>query len=84
MRRGWLRARLDNLLLPTRKVGTIVTIFPDTWPKDVQAAYDAAALAEDRARMAAIIVQETGEKVDVEDGALLKVIEVRTLDGGSA
>lgn len=82
MRRGQLRARLDKLMLPAHKVGKIAVIFPDDWSDDAKAAYDAASVAGDTVQMAAIILQETGERVNFNDGSVIKVIEIRTLDYG--
>ena len=82
MRQGRLQARLDKLLLSTRRPGTMVTIFPDDWPGDVQAAYDAASLGDDTARMAAIIFAQTGQQVVFDDTPVPNVIEIRTLDYG--
>jgi hypothetical protein len=82
MRQGRLQARLDKLILSTHKVGKIAMIFPDDWSAEAQTAYDAASGAGDTARMAAIILQETGEQVSFDDGSVIKVIEVRTLHYG--
>jgi hypothetical protein len=62
MRQGRLQARLDKLTLSPRRLGTMVTIFPDDWPADGQAAHDAASLVGDAVRMAAIILEQTGQQ----------------------
>jgi hypothetical protein len=82
MRQGRLQARLDKLMLSPRRLGKMVTIFPDDWPADVQAAYDAASLADDTARMAAIIFGQTGQPVVFDDTLVPDVIEIRTLEYG--
>jgi len=61
-----------------------VVIFPESWSAAAQVAYDAAGLAGDTGRQAAIIAQETGEVVNFDDGSVIKVIEARALDYGLA
>ncbi len=83
MRAGRLHARLDKLMPPAR-LGRIVTIFPEVWSAEAQAAYDQASLAGDTERRATIILQETGQVVNFGDGSLIKLIEIRTADYGPA
>lgn len=83
MRARRLHARLDKLMPPAR-LGRIVTIFPETWPAEAHLAYDEASLAGDIEHQAAIILQETGEAVNFDDGSLIKLIEIRTADYGPA
>jgi hypothetical protein len=83
MRGGRLHARLDKLMPPTR-LGPIVTIFPEDWSTEAQAGYDEATLAGDTDRRAAIILRETGEVVNFDDGSLIKLIEIRTAGYGPA
>lgn len=84
MSSGRLHARLDKLLPASRRRGRIVTIFPDDWSAEAQAAHAAAVLAGDTERQDAIIFQETGEVVNVDDGSVVKVIEIRPADDGAA
>ncbi len=79
---GRLHARLDKLSPASRRRWRIVTIFPEDWSAEAQAAYAAAVLAGDTERQDAIIVQETGEVVNVDDGSVIKVIEIRPADYG--
>lgn len=81
-RAGRLHARLDRLMPPSARVGRILTIFPEDWSPEAQEAYDQASLMGDMEQQAAIILQETGETVNFDDGSLVKLIEVRTLDYG--
>lgn len=83
MRAGRLHARLDKLM-PPLKLGRIVTIFPEDWPVKAQEAYDEASLAGDTERHAMIILQETGEVVNFDDGSVVKVLEIRPADYGPA
>lgn len=76
MRAGRLHARLDKLT-PRTKLGRIVMIFPEDWSPEAQTAYDEASLAGEPERRAAIILQETGEVVDFDDGSVIKLIEIR-------
>jgi hypothetical protein len=62
---GRLHARLDKLMPASVRRGRIVTIFPEDWSTEAQAAYDDALLAGDTDRQAAIIFQETDEVVDL-------------------
>lgn len=82
IRSGRLHARLDKLMPASIRRGRIVTIFPEDWSTEAQAAYDAAVLAGDTERQDAIIVQETGEVINVGDGSMVKVIEIRPADYG--
>ncbi len=79
---GRLHARLDKLMPRSTRRGRIVTIFPEDWSAEAQAAYAAAVLAGDTEQQDAIIVQETGEVVNVDDGSVIKVIEIRPADYG--
>lgn len=82
MRAGRLHARLDRLTLTSKKLARLITIFPEEWSPETQAAYDAAVRAGDTARQDGIIFQATGESVDVVDGAVIQVIEIRPVRGG--
>lgn len=82
MRQGRLQARLDKLKLSTRCLGTMVTIFPDDWPADAQAAYDTASVADDTSQMAVIIREQTRQQVIFDDTSVPNVIEIRTLEYG--
>ncbi len=57
-----------------------MVIFPENWTPAAQEAYDQASLMGDSDRQAAIILQETEEVVNFDDGSLVKLIEVRTAD----
>ncbi len=83
MRTGRLHARLDRLA-PTVRRGRIVVIFLESWSAAAQVAYDAACLAGDTGRQAAIISQETSEVVDLTDGSVITVIEIRERVDGPA
>ncbi len=83
MRAGRLHARLDKLL-PSARLGRIVTIFPEDWSAEAQVTYVEAVLTGDTERQAAIILQETGEVVHFGDRSLIKLIEIRTADYGPA
>lgn len=63
-----------------RRLGTMVTIFPDDWSEDAQATYDATSLADVTARMAAIVLEQMGQQVVFDDTPVPDVIEVRTVD----
>lgn len=79
---GRLHARLDKLSPASRRRWRIVTIFPEDWSAEAQAAYAAAVLAGDTDWQDAIIVQKTGEPVELGDGAGIRVIEIRTTPNG--
>lgn len=82
MRAGRLHARLDQLTWSSTTLGRIVVISPDDWSTAGQLAYDAACLAGDTETQAAIIAQETGEAVDLTDGSVIKLIEIRESGDG--
>lgn len=81
---GRLHARLDRLVPVSGRLRRIVTIFPEDWPPEAQNAYDQASLVGDTDRQAAIIRQQTGEAVNLDDGSRIKLIEMRTRDDGPA
>ncbi len=63
-------------MLSPRRLGTMVTIFPDDWSEGAQAAYDVASLAGDTSHMAAIIREQTGQQVIFDDTPVPNVIEI--------
>jgi len=83
MRTGRLQARLDRLAAPS-PLGRIVVIYPVSWSSHSQAEDDAACLAGDTARQAAIIAQETIEVLDLGEGSVITMIEIRERVDGPA
>ncbi len=83
MRTGQLLARLD-LSTPPLALRQFVVIFSESWSTEARVAYNAACLAENGERRAAIITKETREVVKLTDESVIAVIEIEEWADGPA
>lgn len=83
MRSGRLHRRLDQVMLtqPIRSRQLLV-ISPEDWSADVLAAWDRACEVGDWETQAALIQQQTGERVRLDGGPPPHIIELRTTPDG--
>ncbi len=85
MRSGRLHHRLDAIgrSRPTR-VRQLLTISPEDWPAAALTAWDRACEVGDRETQAALIQQQTGERVRLDGEPPPHIIELRTTPDGPA
>jgi hypothetical protein len=83
MRSRRLHHRLDAIVraqpTPARR---LLTISPEDWPAEVLAAWDRACAVGDWETQAALIQQQTGERVRLDGGPPPHIIELRTTPDG--
>ncbi len=85
MRSGRLHHRLDAIVRSRPPLARrLLTIAPEDWPAEVLTAWDHACEVGDRETQAALIQQQTGERVRLDGRPPPHIIELRTTPDGPA
>lgn len=82
MRSRRLHHRLDAIVRSQPTPARLLTISPEDWPAEVLAAWDRACEVNDWETQAALIQQQTGERVQLDGGPPPHIIELRTTPDG--
>ncbi len=78
-----LHHRLDAIVRSRLTLARrLLTISPEDWPAEVLAAWDRACEVNDWETQAALIQQQTGERVQLDGGPPPHIIELRTTPDG--